>query len=373
MQRARSSAIVVGGSLSGLALAVALRRAGVSVTVVEQTSGDGRGGTGLGVDRRLLGAVTGVDAASGAVVAPLPVVRTHRETSTWHQIRTWLQAVVATMDGIDVREGARVDEAIQTEARAVVRGPGLELEADVVVGADGYRSVVRRAIDPSNPTAPYGGFVIWRGLVDEAWLPAGEQFEGGILPYLDTARIVMYFVPGPNGETHPGARRITFAWYDGSRTAWLRERAFLTTDDEVTSSVPFEAIQQDLRADLEHLARTRWPPATARVLLTALDRSVFFGTPLAQYLPSALANKSIAMVGDAAHVSSPMVGAGLTNGLLDCLALARSIAQSGGLAGSRGVDALRSYETARLGPNRDHVEESMLVTARLLQSVQDRT
>jgi 2-polyprenyl-6-methoxyphenol hydroxylase-like FAD-dependent oxidoreductase len=364
------SAIVVGGSLSGLALAAALRRAGVGVTVVEQTWGEERGGTGLGVDRRLLSAVTGVDATDGSVVPPLPVVRTHRETSTWHQIHGWLQTVVGTMDGIDIREGTRVDEATQVYGRAVVRGIGLELEADVVVGADGYRSVVRRAVDPANPIARYGGFVLWRGLVDEAWLSEGEPFEGGRLPYLDTARLVMYRVPGRNGETRRGAGRITFAWYDGSRTQWLREHQFLTVDDEVTSSVPFEVIQRDLQAELEDLARTRWPRATADVLLTALDRGVFFGTPLAQYLPAALANESVAMVGDAAHVSSPMVGAGLANGLLDCLTLKQSITQNGGVAGLRGVAALRSYEKVRLGPNRDHVEESMLATTHLLRSVQ---
>jgi hypothetical protein len=63
------------------------------VTVIEQNHGQDRGGTGLGVDRELLSAVTGVDATKSTKVKELPVVRTHREVSTWHAIAGWLRAV----------------------------------------------------------------------------------------------------------------------------------------------------------------------------------------------------------------------------------------------------------------------------------------
>jgi 2-polyprenyl-6-methoxyphenol hydroxylase-like FAD-dependent oxidoreductase len=359
---------VVGGSLSGLAVAAALRRVGVRVTVIEQARAEDRGGTGLGVDRRLLGAVTGIDATDGAQVAPLPVIDAHRETSTWQQIHRWLRSVTDTMGGIEVREGTRVEAVVQEGSRVTVRGPGLEASADIVVGADGYRSVVRRAVDPANPIAYYGNFVLWRGLVDEAWLREGS-FRGGRLPYADAARLVIYHVPGRNGETAPGARRITFAWYDASRTAWLRDQRFLTRENEVTSSVPFDAIRGELEADLRNVARARWDRATASVLSTALDRGVFFGTPLAQYLPVRLANRSVALVGDAAHVSSPMVGAGLSNGLRDGQAIAAAIGRTGGTAGADGIAALSSYEAMRLEANRAHVAESLLATTDLLRSV----
>jgi 2-polyprenyl-6-methoxyphenol hydroxylase-like FAD-dependent oxidoreductase len=368
MRAHRGRAIVVGGSLSGLALAAALRRVGVRVTVIEQTWDEDRGGTGLGVDRQLLSVVTGVDAVDGAEVAPLPVIHAHRETSTWHQIHRWLRSVVGMMDGIEIREGTRVESVAQDGARATVSGPGLDESADIVVGADGYRSVVRRAVDPANPIAHYGGFVLWRGLVDEAWL-GEDAFGGGRLPYADAARLVIYHVPGRHGETKRGSRRITFAWYDGSRTAWLRDHHFLTAENEVISSVPFEAIRGELELDLRRVARTRWDGGTAAVLVAALDRGVFFGTPLAQYLPARLANTSVALVGDAAHVSSPMVGAGLSNALRDCQALATAIDQQGGTIGAAGVAALSSYERMRLPANRAYVGESMLATTDLLRSV----
>jgi 2-polyprenyl-6-methoxyphenol hydroxylase-like FAD-dependent oxidoreductase len=52
-----STAIVVGGSLTGLAAAIALARAGLHVTVLKQTVASERSDTGLGVDRALLAEV----------------------------------------------------------------------------------------------------------------------------------------------------------------------------------------------------------------------------------------------------------------------------------------------------------------------------
>ncbi|HYZ15293.1 MAG TPA: hypothetical protein VE591_02785, partial [Candidatus Acidoferrum sp.] len=167
----RGSAIVVGGSLVGLPLAIALAQRGVAVTVLEQTGRDERGGAGLGVERGLYAQLTGVDPRRSDVVPAMPVIRTSRETSTWYAIRSWLLAVIALTPGIEIREGRRVLEVHQQGTRALAVTAEGPLEADVVLGADGYRSIVRAAVDPQRPHARFGGFVLWRGLPHEAWLP----------------------------------------------------------------------------------------------------------------------------------------------------------------------------------------------------------
>jgi 2-polyprenyl-6-methoxyphenol hydroxylase-like FAD-dependent oxidoreductase len=363
------TAIIVGGSLNGLALAVALARAGVRVTIIEQSEGMAYGGTGLGVDRSLLSMVTGVDATRSGSVRALPVVRSFRETSTWRAIYTWLRAVAFAVGGIEIREGLRVDEVLQDATGARVRGDAFEFSADIVVGADGYRSLVRRVVDPGNPIARYGGFVIWRGLVEEAWIGSvSANLRGGRLPYADTARLIAYAVPGADGNVSRGHRQITYAWYDASRAAWLRENGFLH-GDEILASVAPDAIPASLRDELRHLASTRWESPERDVLVAALDRGILFGTPLTQYLPNRLCNGRIAIVGDAAHVASPMVGAGLVYGLLDCVALGRAVAAAGGTTAAAGLTALRAYEAERLEENRAHVHESQDATAGLLRSI----
>src|SRR5690606_10465002 len=86
---------------------------------------------------------------------------------------------------------------------------GSRIEADLMVGADGIRSIVRQQCLPDR--APqYAGYVAWRALIDESaisahthrdifpcmafCLPPGEQMLG-------------YPVAGPGDDLRPGYRR----------------------------------------------------------------------------------------------------------------------------------------------------------------------
>jgi 2-polyprenyl-6-methoxyphenol hydroxylase-like FAD-dependent oxidoreductase len=367
---------IVGGSLAGLATGIGLARRGISVNVFEQNSGEERGGTGLGVDRALITETTGVDARIHGLTHPLPVVdEGYRETSTWLAIYRWLRAVADKTSGLGVHESARVDLISSDDHAAYVSGPRVNASADVIIGADGYRSVVRRAVSPTRPFAPYGGFLLWRALVEEAWLPtqmlAKTSLGGGRSPHPEAARLVVYRVPGPDGETSPGSRSITFAWYDASRTQWLRDRGYLV-GDEVMGSVLSSAVDDELRAELQAIATKRWRGAAREIIAAAIERKVIFGTPLAEYLPEQLVAGRLALVGDAAHVASPMVGAGFSSGLQDGTAFIGAVSRSGGTAGQAGNQALHRYNEVRLAPNRRRVLESLAETQELLGSTVSR-
>jgi 2-polyprenyl-6-methoxyphenol hydroxylase-like FAD-dependent oxidoreductase len=365
---------IVGGSITGLATAIGLARRGIPVSVFEQNTGEERGGSGLGVDVALITDTTGVDARVDGLARALPVVNEgHRDTSTWLAIYRWLRAVADATAGLSVHESARVDVISSDDRAAYLSGPRVKASADVIIGADGYRSVVRRAVWPARPFAPYGGFLIWRALVEESWLPARlldqRSLGGGRSPHAATARLVVYRVPGPNGETARGKRSITLAWYDASRTQWLRDRGYLV-GEEVLGSVPPTAIDDELRAELLALAATRWHGAARDILTSAIERKVIFGTPLAEYLPERLAAGRLGIVGDAAHVASPMVGAGFSSGLLDGTAFIDAVSRSGGTAGEAGTRALQRYNEIRLTQNQSRVLESLATTRELLLSTQ---
>jgi 2-polyprenyl-6-methoxyphenol hydroxylase-like FAD-dependent oxidoreductase len=367
---------IVGGSLAGLATGIGLTRRGIPVNVFEQNSGEERGGTGLGVDRTLITETTGVDARIHGLTDALPVVdEGYRETSTWLAIYRWLRAVADRTDGLSVHESARVDLISSDDHAAYISGPRVNASADVIIGADGYRSVVRRAVSPTRPFAPYGGFLLWRALVEEAWLPkqmlAKTALGGGRSPHPEAARLVVYRVPGPDGETSPGTRSITLAWYDASRTQWLRDRGYLV-GEEVMGSVLSSAVDDELRSELLAIATKRWRGAAREIIAAAIERKVIFGTPLAEYLPEQLVAGRLALVGDAAHVASPMVGAGFSSGLQDGTVFIDAVSRSGGTAGLAGDQALRRYNEIRLAPNRRRVLESLAETQELLGSTVSR-
>jgi 2-polyprenyl-6-methoxyphenol hydroxylase-like FAD-dependent oxidoreductase len=367
---------IVGGSLAGLATGIGLARRGVRVKVFEQNSGEERGGTGLGVDRALISETTGVDARVLGLTHALPVVdEGYRETSTWLAVYRWLRAVADATDGLTVRDSARVDFISSDDHRAYLSGEHIDASADLIVGADGYRSVVRKAVSPTRPFAPYGGFLLWRALVEESWLPlqmlARTSLGGGRSPHPEAARLVVYRVPGPNGETSPGKRSITLAWYDASRTQWLRDRGYLV-GDEVMGSVPTTAVDDQLRAELLAIAVKRWRGTAREIITSAIEHKVILGTPLAEYLPERLITGRLGLVGDAAHVASPMVGAGFSSGLQDGIALIEAVSRSGGTAARAGIQALRLYDEVRLAPNRSRVLESLAETQDLLRSTEAR-
>ena len=227
---------IIGGSLAGLAAGIGLARRGMPVQIFEQNSGEERGGTALGVDRGLITETTGVDARVDGVTQALPVIdEGYREVSTWLAIYRWLRAVADVTKGLSLNESARVDLVSSDTHSAHLSGPQVEASADVLIGADGYRSLVRRVVSPTRPFAPYGEFLLWRALVEESWLSkqtlARDSLGGGRSPHPEAARLVVYRVPGPNGETSAGKRSITLAWYDASRTQWLRDRGYLVGDE----------------------------------------------------------------------------------------------------------------------------------------------
>ena len=126
-------------------------------------------------------------------------------------------------------------------------------------------------------------------------------------------------------------------------TATLR-RCTGETSSLVTGSVPNSAIDDELRSELLKLAKLRWSGTESEILNIAIEQNVVFGTPLAEYLPEQMSRGRIALVGDAAHVASPMVGAGFVSGLLDGAAIIRAIEQYGGTAADSGSRALERYD-----------------------------
>lgn len=351
--------------MAGLAAALALARTGHQVKVLERRPGALFGGAGLGIDRRLLTNVTGQSALGEGATPALAVITSSRDSTSWEVLYAWLRnAVTRQGNCIHVLADRTVVEIGQDEHHAWVRtAEGPRYEADWLVGADGYRSLVRAAVCPEQPAARYAGYVLWRGLVEEHDLPHPLPATALSLQehWLPRYRLVAYAVPGMGGTIEAGQRRLSYAWYDPDRTPLLRELGCLV-GDEVRASLRPEQLPARLRAELA-AELARWPAPWPTVLGASLAAGGLFGTPVAEYLPPRLVHGRWALLGDAAHVASPITGSGYRHALLDAQALADALAATSSPVTSR----LLAYEQARLGPAQRLVRTSQRLSADYLR------
>ena len=339
------TALVVGGSLVGLATAIRLARCGLDVTVVERGEAFGADGAGLGIDRRRLSSVVGVSAIDGREVAPLPVVTSNRESTAWSALYRWLRSVADRDARIEIRAGSAVTEVAAEGGRGRVALDSGWLDADIVVGADGRGSVVRRQVAPERPTARYAGYGVWRGMIEERLLPVGTLARPRPVSvnWAENQRLVAYEMPGPDGSVQRGALAVSWGWFDAELTARFQATGCVR-GDEVLRSLRPEELDANAAAMLRRRAEALWPEPWRTAILATIDAGRVFATPIAEYLPIRLVAGPLALIGDAAHAVSPMTGAGLATGLEDVEALGRAVQAE--LAGGR--PALPAYGAERL-------------------------
>ncbi|AJQ47117.1 MULTISPECIES: FAD-dependent monooxygenase [Pseudomonas] len=355
--------IIVGGSLAGLTVALACAARNLPVCVLERLGGHRVGGDSLTVDLSLLAKVVGHDPRQDP---SLPVVPAYRDLTTWPALYGWLRDRVLASPSITLEEGVSV-AGVHTdgEMAVITLADGIERRASAVIGADGYRSVVRQRIAPQAPLARYAGYLVWRGLVDENRLkqPVAWPSNGGLwIDFVGGYRLVAATLPGRDGSIEPGHRQITFAWFDAHQQTLLQETGCLTVDGFIEGTLGRGTISQALKNNLLDRVPRVWPELWQEaVMLGIASADSLSGAPIAEYLPHRLANGPLAIVGDAAHVLSPMTGRGFLTAVEDAELLAQLLADK---APDESISAVFArYEVTRMPFIRGLVTHSMRLSA----------
>lgn len=352
--RTRPRALVVGGSIGGLFAARALRLAGWDVTVFERTGGlEGRG-TGIVTHESLLAALRWVGVEPDATLG-VPVTlrqafgpdgsvigeRTHPQTVTsWERLFNLLRAGVPDADYRTSHDLSDVTH-LPGGVRAHFANGAVE-EGDLLVAADGFRSSVRSLLMPGTDPS-YAGYVGWRGLTDEAALSArlGPDFLDRFGFFLAaTHQMVGYPVAGVGNDLRPGHRRYNFVWYRPADNDQLRALLTDATGHVHTLSIPPPLIRAEMVAEMRGSAEAGLCPQFREVI--RLTAQPFF-QPIYDVHSECLVQQRVVLVGDAAFVARPHVGAGVTKAAEDVIALANALGAGGD------IDAgLASYERLRL-------------------------
>lgn len=320
---------IVGGGIGGTATAMALQRVGIDSVVLEGRPRGHGAGSWLTVSPNGLASLREIDALDAVRPLGVPtranilVSGTGRELGriglgsplddgtvalSFHRAEL-ASALLAEAErrGIEVRYDARVRSVETGEASAVARlADGSQVVGDVLVGADGIRSVVRRAIDPDAPDGRYVGLVNFGGVTEAAAAPSAQDAANAFEPEAWTMvfgrRAFFGALPTPGGDVVWFANLPRPAVSEEERSAtspqaWLTHLAELAAADDSAFAPLIAAGRLELAADDTHdLPRVpRWHRGR------------------------------LVLLGDALHAPAPSSGQGASMALEDAVALASAL------------------------------------------------
>lgn len=259
-----------------------------------------------------------MDSAAAAERFGGPVVLLHRATL--------VELLASRLPEGRVRTGAPAELTDPGDARrpARVTTADEEYEADLVVGADGVHSAVRRALFPAHPGPRYAGFTTWRLVV-----PAPER---PFAPHETWGRGRLWgSQPLRDGRVYAYAAAFTPA---GGRAP----------DDE--------------KAELLRLFG-HWHRPVPDLLAAAEPGAVLRHDVLAMTDPLPAYHRGrTALLGDAAHAMAPTLGQGGNQAIEDAVVLAHHLPPHAAAAAADPSGALAAYTRDRLPRTMDVVRRS---------------
>jgi 2-polyprenyl-6-methoxyphenol hydroxylase-like FAD-dependent oxidoreductase len=173
---------------------------------------------------------------------------------------------------------------------------------------------------------------------------------------------------GPDNDLRPGQRRYNVIWYRPADE--VKELPWLLTDESGvvhSISIPPPLIRREAIAQMRAAAERLLPPQF-RDIVWLIDEPLL--QPIYDLASPRLAVGRVALVGDAAFVARPHVGAGVSKAADDAAALAAA------LDGDDDIEAaLRCYERERLPENNRIIERARHLGAYLqaTQNAEERT
>ncbi|WP_432496592.1 FAD-dependent oxidoreductase [Kineococcus gypseus] len=318
-----ASAVVVGGGIAGPVLGMALQRAGIAATVHEAYPAPaGDVGAWLGVQTNGLDALRAIGADGPVLAAGVPTPRIEFRNGAGRVLGSTSTGVddpaapagvslkraelyrllheEAHRRGVDVRYGSRLVGARRTPEGVVAEfDDGTAVTADVLVGADGVRSTVRRLLDPAAPQPRFVPVLNLAGYSEH--VPAGA--EPGRMTMVFGRKAFAGYLATPGGPTW---------WFANPPLTSEPEpgRIEATTDAQWREQLHgFYGVDRSAIVDLVDAT-----PGELRAWTT-------YDLP---HVPVWHDERTV-LLGDAAHATSPAAGQGASQAIEAAVVLARCL------------------------------------------------
>ncbi|MEU3459614.1 flavin-dependent oxidoreductase [Streptomyces sp. NPDC006733] len=351
--------VIAGGGIAGLTAALSLHAAGrTDVLVVEAAPEVQPVGAGLNIMPNAVRelAALGLYEELAAVSVPTSELRYYHSSGSlvwreprgigagyrWPQLsihRGRLQEVLARavrerLGRAAVLAGARVEDfaelpgaRLRVAARNRAGGARTDLDAEILIGADGIRSAVRAAMYPGEGAPPWNGVLVWRGV---SWMPADRVGTFMFIAGNDRQKAVVYplTVPAAPGE------RVLVNW----ALAMPAERGAAALDrSDWNRPVPVDRFRR-------HYEGWVFDGVDVGEVIDAAEAA--FEYPMVDREPLVRWTfGGVTLIGDAAHAMYPIGSNGATQSIIDGRALAHAMA-----AHEDPARALLAYEAERRPP-----------------------
>ncbi len=332
--------LVVGGGIGGLCSALALRREGYEVDVVERDPEWGVYGVGIIQPGNALRALDQLGLADACVAAGHPIlgdrtfladgeteIAAHRWPALVDRLppangvtRPKLHEILTSRtlaSGTDVRTGVTFTEIVDSGDEVDVSfTDGERRRYDLVIGADGLYSKVRERLFGAECKPRYTGQVCWR-------------YNMARLDGLEEIRMFL----GPDGS---------------AGFVPLGEDLMYLLTIETPTADQKEAIDREGAAAVyrARLASFTGPVAQAREQV--VDDDAIVVRPIENIIVPAPWNRGrVVLVGDAVHGSTPHCGQGAAQAIEDGIVLAQELARHASVPEALDAFSARRYERCR--------------------------
>jgi 2-polyprenyl-6-methoxyphenol hydroxylase-like FAD-dependent oxidoreductase len=332
--------LIVGGGFSGLSAAIAFRKLGASVILVEIAGDSGAYGAGISIGGATLRALRQLGVLDAYLAEGYVCEATELRAANDHPIqfmpaprlagaevpgngavmRPVLARILhdaAVAAGADVRLSTTV-EALSDDGEGVdaVLSDGTSRRYDLVIGADGLLSAMRGRLFPDAPAPAYNGQSVWRA----------------VLPKLPEVNHTMLWV-GPNSKVglNPVSDALMYIFVNENRPS--RDRV---ADAKL---VPYlQALLESFPAPLVQQARG----------LIGADSQIIFRPLDGLLMPLPWHKSRIVLIGDAVHATTPHLASGAGIGIEDAIVLAEECALAADIETGLAAFEARRWERCRM-------------------------